>query len=249
MRRLLVTATLSALLVAPVWGQRGTGARMGGGGFSHGPGFSGRAFSGRSSFVGHQPAFGARTSVFTGYRFGRFDGRFRGRFFPGGFHNRFFFSVGLGYPFAYPYYYGGYYYPYAYAPAYTYPPAYAYPPAYDDASDTDERRRLEYEIERLNQKIDRLNAEREPAVGDRYEGKQLNKNGIAGKPKTVVLVFRDKHVQEVENYAVVGNTLWWFSEQRAKKIPLNELDLVATAKLNDERGIAFPLPPTAEKKK
>jgi len=56
------------------------------------------------------------------------------------------------------------------------------------------------------------------------------------------LVFRDKHVEEVQNYAIVGQTLWILSGQRARKIPLTELDIPATKKANDNRGVDFQLP-------
>jgi len=32
----------------------------------------------------------------------------------------------------------------------------------------------------------------------------------------------------VENYAIAGQTLWVFTEQRARKIPLADLDIPAT---------------------
>ena len=57
-----------------------------------------------------------------------------------------------------------------------------------------------------------------------------------------LLVFRDKHTQEVQNYAIVGGTLWIFSEQRATKLPLSWLDIEATTKANDDRGVNFQLP-------
>lgn len=60
--------------------------------------------------------------------------------------------------------------------------------------------------------------------------------------ESAVLGFRDKHIQEVQNYAIVGSTLWILNEQRAIKVPLSSLDIDATTKLNDERGIDFSLP-------
>jgi hypothetical protein len=57
-----------------------------------------------------------------------------------------------------------------------------------------------------------------------------------------VLVFRDQHQQEIQNYAIVGQTLWNFAPQRTQKIPLSELDLAATQKANDDRGVTFRLP-------
>lgn len=57
-----------------------------------------------------------------------------------------------------------------------------------------------------------------------------------------VLVFRDRHQQEIQNYAIVGQTLWNFGPQRTQKIPLSDLDLAATEKANDDRGVTFRLP-------
>jgi hypothetical protein len=58
------------------------------------------------------------------------------------------------------------------------------------------------------------------------------------------LVYHDGRRAEVRNYAVVGQTLWVFSEQRAQKISLSDLDLTATQKANAERGVDFTLPPS-----
>lgn len=57
-----------------------------------------------------------------------------------------------------------------------------------------------------------------------------------------VLVFRDQHKQEVQNYAIVGGTLWSFAPQHTQKIPLSDLDLAETTKTNDERGVDFRVP-------
>jgi len=57
-----------------------------------------------------------------------------------------------------------------------------------------------------------------------------------------VLVFKDGHELEVENYAIVGTTLYDLTEGHRRKVALAELDLTATAKQNDDRGIDFHLP-------
>ena len=57
-----------------------------------------------------------------------------------------------------------------------------------------------------------------------------------------VLIFRDQHKEEIKNYAIVGQTLWNFSPQRTQKIPLSSLDLAATEKANEDRGVDFHLP-------
>ena len=57
-----------------------------------------------------------------------------------------------------------------------------------------------------------------------------------------VLVFKDGHTAEIHNYAIIGTTLWNLSESSARKIPLADLDLDATVKANDDRGITFKVP-------
>lgn len=57
-----------------------------------------------------------------------------------------------------------------------------------------------------------------------------------------VLIFRDHHQKEVSNYAIVGQTLWNFLPERKEKILLADLDIPATIKANDDRGIAFNVP-------
>ena len=59
-----------------------------------------------------------------------------------------------------------------------------------------------------------------------------------------VLVFRDRHREETQNYAIVGQMLWTFSPQRTEKIALASLDLPATEKANEDRGVDFHLPDT-----
>ncbi|MGE5207264.1 MAG: hypothetical protein ACM3PW_16760 [Chlamydiota bacterium] len=57
-----------------------------------------------------------------------------------------------------------------------------------------------------------------------------------------VLVFRDGHQLEVQNYAIVADTLYDFSPGHPRKVPLSQLDLRATVKANDDRGVDFTLP-------
>ena len=60
---------------------------------------------------------------------------------------------------------------------------------------------------------------------------------------TTVLVFKDGHRAEVVNYAIVGDTLFDFSGDRAHKIAIADLDIAATQKANDAAGVEFKLPP------
>ena len=57
-----------------------------------------------------------------------------------------------------------------------------------------------------------------------------------------VLVFRDQHREETKNYAIVAQTLWKFDAQRTEKISLANLDLPATEKANEQRGVTFRIP-------
>ena len=60
-----------------------------------------------------------------------------------------------------------------------------------------------------------------------------------------MLIFRDGHRQEVSNYAIMGQTVYVF-DAHAQKIALSDLDVSATVKANDDRGVEFHIP-TAKK--
>ena len=66
-----------------------------------------------------------------------------------------------------------------------------------------------------------------------------------GEP--VVLVFRNGKQQEVTNYAIMGDTLYVFDKGKTK-VALADLDIPATVKANDDRGLEFRMPPTPKKK-
>jgi len=65
---------------------------------------------------------------------------------------------------------------------------------------------------------------------------------VTPQPSTL-LVFRDGHQSEVQNYAIVGDTLFNLTDSRSYKILLADLDLTATRKANADRGVDFQLPP------
>jgi hypothetical protein len=64
---------------------------------------------------------------------------------------------------------------------------------------------------------------------------------VTEQPHTV-LVFKDGHQLEIANYAIIGATLYDLSDGRTRKVALAELDLSATMKQNDARGVDFQLP-------
>ena len=66
---------------------------------------------------------------------------------------------------------------------------------------------------------------------------------VAAQPPTV-LIFKDGHKSDVLNYAIVGDTLFDFADGHTRKILLADLDLSATHKANDDRGVDFQIPAT-----
>lgn len=56
-----------------------------------------------------------------------------------------------------------------------------------------------------------------------------------------VFVFRDGREMEVRDYAILGETLWVFSEQTARKFPLADFNIAASRQVNEEHGVEFPV--------
>ena len=97
--------------------------------------------------------------------------------------------------------------------------------------------------QQIEQRIDALEDRLDQLMSQRYAPPQQPPQQSKAEPsRPAVLVYRDGHTQEVQNYAIVGQTIWVFSEQQAKKIPLSSLDLNATRKANQDREIDLPLP-------
>jgi hypothetical protein len=60
------------------------------------------------------------------------------------------------------------------------------------------------------------------------------------------LVFKDGHQLQLNNYAIVSQTLYDFTPGHSRKIALSDLDLAATQKENDDHGVVFELPPSSQ---
>jgi hypothetical protein len=228
MRRWLAVSALgAALLTLPAWAQRRGGAS---GGFGGHAGFSGgRSMVGvRGSMMGSSGFAGVqRGGVHFVTGFGhpgspRFF--FRGRRY---FSRSWPYSGYYGYPYdGYPGYYGDDSYA---SDSYQNYPASDYSTAYDNG-------REQAEIDRLENEVDRLRDERE---GRESGGSQA---GAKTDVQLTELVFRDKHTEEVQNYAIVGQTFWILNAEKARKIPIAQLDIPATQKANEARGVDFQLP-------
>jgi len=191
-------------------------------------------------FGGHPGFFGVPPSV-TSINFGlvpntvAFQHRRDG--FGHGFHHR-------DQSFASPFYGGTYYVPYAY-PAYVMEPMVNDSGPYDAAASEIAAETLQQEISSLKSTIndyrDELRNTRSESKPKYEEPAAPAQPPVADQPKTI-LVFKDGHQSTVMNYAIVGSTLYDLSDGRAKKVALAELDLPATVKQNDERGVEFRLP-------
>jgi len=70
-------------------------------------------------------------------------------------------------------------------------------------------------------------------------------NGNENNDAMTVLIFKDGVRREVTNYAIMGQYVFVFSGDR-RKIPLSEIDIDATQKANEERGIQFKVPGSAK---
>ena len=156
------------------------------------------------------------------------------------FGNRVFFSTyspGFYGYYGYPAYYGGDFYSSAdYYPSYDY-----YGSSYYSAQNNIAQQQQQ-DIDRLEDELARLREQRESQQTETRETptSQPESRSVVSTPTQ--LVFRDKHTQEVQNYAIVGGTLWIFSAQRATKLPLSWLDIEATTKANEDRSVNFQVP-------
>jgi len=139
------------------------------------------------------------------------------------FRNRFFFAQPVFFPY----------------PIYT--PVPYYPVAEQIPAATSEETDLAREVDRLRDEIERLRDE-ERSREEAREAVSQPRPSAEEKMATTILVFRDGHRSEIQNYAMVGQTLWMLTEQRARKVSISDLDVEATRKLNADRGVEFRTP-------
>jgi hypothetical protein len=260
MNRLLFIAAFAVLFLASVSlsAQRGGGGHAGGGGahagFSGHSGFSGGGFGGHVS-AGHSFS-GARSSGFAGRPLNRGSAFGRGSF--GRFNSN---HSGIGVRIrSYPYYgrncwggycgygLGGWGYPYLGG---------GIDPYWwwnnDSDSGADQAAPYGYDDGLANEMQEQgLPIRPTPNSGDQdFHSRSTPPSAPPQQESTptapaTVLVFRDQHQEEVQNYAIVGQTLWNFTPQHTQKIPLSDLDIPATQQANDDRGVDFHLPSANE---
>jgi hypothetical protein len=223
-------------MVAPGVGNfRGNFGGVHGGFVPINPGFVGTGgvrFRGAIGF-GHNPRF----FVGFGNRFGRFGhGCFGDPFCRGfgGFGSTFIVPQ-VVYP--YPYYAPAYYDQPAAESAYTVVQG---DRGYQQGASAQQVQQLMDEVERLRSEMQER--DREVARANQPPSRGYTTPTVQELPLATTLVFRGGRQMEIRNYAIVGSTIWIFNEQAAKKVPLTQLDLEATKRVNADKGILFVLP-------
>jgi len=98
---------------------------------------------------------------------------------------------------------------------------------------------LNYEVSRLSQEVENLRQQQAMLAAP---PPQPVAPVLVTPPAPVtptMLVFRDGHRMEIQNYAVIGQTLWILDQRASTTIPLSDLDLDATQRENAARGMRF----------
>jgi hypothetical protein len=267
----LMSATQALMAQRGMRGGGGS-PRMGGGGRGSVPMVRGGAgFGNRGAFIGNR-GFAGNRGVFVGNRgFGPVHGfgnrafvgpRFRGgigfghdprfqvffgghrRFRSGFFNSGFFPFGGFGIPFygGYPYY-GDYGYPLGYDQYYDQSQA-ASPYPQTNQQDAYQQGVMSQQVQDLTNEVERLRSEMDARDREtsRASASAVQERPVQELPLNVTLVLRDGRRVQIHNYAIVGQTIWIFDEQTAKKMTLAQLDLNATKRANEENGVLFLLP-------
>ena len=82
----------------------------------------------------------------------------------------------------------------------------------------------------------------DPPAAPRADAPAAASESITALQPTI-LIFKDGHKLQVGNsYAIVGANLYDLTPGRRQKVPIADLDVVATQKANDEEGNDFKLP-------
>jgi hypothetical protein len=142
---------------------------------------------------------------------------------------------GYGYGLGYGYGYG---YPYdSYSPYYSAPavaePYYSEPQqVYSQGATDQSNAELSYQVGVLSQQVQEL----------RQQQAQAAQTAVTPSAAPVELFFKDGRRMEIQNYAIIGQTLWVLDERNSTKVPLADLDLDATQRENRSRGLRFSLP-------
>jgi hypothetical protein len=90
------------------------------------------------------------------------------------------------------------------------------------------------------------NVPRPHAVQNSDQNADQRADGSTADPEPpqipTLLIFKDGRKLELGNYAILGETLFDLTPGHARRVALGDLDLEATRKQNDDRGVTFQLP-------
>lgn len=173
--------------------------------------------------VGH---LGPSPGPYYGYRSGRGNGfRERGRRNTG---------LGWGLPFAY--FMTPYYYPdVGYDNSFNTPP----PENANIQSAVMAEDRLGEQIQKLSAEIEELRNAQQNSQPDYPLAYAAPAPEMPPAPP-IVVVLRDGQQLKMDNYAVMNSTLWDFSKQPARRIPISSIDVAASEKASEANGAEFP---------
>ena len=146
----------------------------------------------------------------------------------------------------------GFYSPYIWPTTFYNEPAYSVysaPPVYSEPAPVVSQNEVElaYQVGQLSAQIDQLRQQQQQqqqqqGINSYTQPVPQPQDSVQRITTPTVLVFRDGRRMEIQNYAIVGETLWVLDERVATKIALADLDLDATQKENRGRGMRFLLP-------
>jgi hypothetical protein len=154
------------------------------------------------------------------------------------------YNLGSGhrrYPYGYmPYYVAAY--PYLYfgdSGLSTPPESYGPPPQQQDQPNND----LAMELDSIHQELAVLQQRQAPppyGMAPADAGPLVEQAPSKPLDPPLVLVFRDGTRTEIRDFAVVGQTFWDLSVRPIRKFPVSQLNLDASIKANEDRGVDFP---------
>ena len=131
---------------------------------------------------------------------------------------------------------------------YYYPGYYPYYPLFGDTynssndSYAEQDYQLQQQIGELTSEVQRLREEEAGRSAPPPPQPPPQPQSYTVPPTPTTLVFRNGKTQKVDNYAIADSTLWVFTKQRATKIPMSQVDVAATQKANEEKGVVFQVP-------
>jgi len=233
----ILTVCLALLLIAATaeaQGRGGGGFHGGGGGF-HGGGGGFQGF-GRGGLHAGAPMFRENPGFRRGFGPG-FDRGFRRGF--GRFDNR---SVLISPFFGFPFFSTGID-PFYSGPIFTAPASIT--PGQTTLSIGEQTGEdLRSQVGQLTTEVQQLEAELAAA-----RGQSTPTSAAAQNAPAVTLILKDGRRIEAAGYALVGSTLWVLNAEDATKISLSDVDVDATQKENQKRGINVVIPPNTSQRR